>query len=199
MRILKKICVMALFLPTLSLAQPAVFSQTQPLAQVPVQNQNPWPLLQAAIKKLNEINYYGRSYQAKQLINRDIMPLFDFEHISQKLLENIPLRLNQNQQQAIQAKIQSELSNLLFSQLTSQRIYGFQVINVRPISLNNLKISLRVNTNSYIPMMLDLFISSQSGDWKIVDVALNNSSLVNYFQQVIIRSIYRHGPNAYFL
>lgn len=158
---------------------------------------NPWPLLQTTINQLTQINY-SNPIIARQLVFEDLLPLFDFDHISKHITRVIPYRFNQAQINQITQVIKSDIANILLSQLTSTQLLGFKIINIVPIAHNYLEISLKIKANTFIPIRLKLVIYNNGKDWKIVDVALNNSSLIQYYQHMILNQVNRYGVAGFF-
>ena len=91
---------------------------------VKIVNQNPWPLLQNTITKLNKINH-STPFEAKKILDEDVLPLFDFDHIAHHITRVIPYEFTQKQNNIISNLIQNDLSNILLGQLIGRQIYGF--------------------------------------------------------------------------
>ena len=159
--------------------------------------QNPWPLLQTTVNQLAQINY-SNPIIAKQLIFEDLLPLFDFNHISAHIIRIVPYRFTQAQIAKIAQVIKLDIANILLSQLTSIQLLGFNIIGITPIATNYLEISLRIKTDSFIPIRLKLVIHLGQEGWRIVDITLNNSSLIQYYQHMILSQINRYGIARFF-
>ncbi len=159
--------------------------------------QNPWLLLDTTIAKLAEINY-SNPIAARELINKDLSPLFDFEHISNHVLSVLSYKFTNEQIDYIADLIRSDVENALFIQLINTNIFGINITSVNPITHNYLEISMRIKTNSYFPITLKLVIYNNDIDWRIVNVEINNSNLVRYYQQVVLSRVSRYGVAAIF-
>ena len=164
---------------------------------VKIVNQNPWPLLQNTITKLNQINH-STPFEAKKILDEDVLPLFDFDHIAYHITRVIPYAFTQKQNNIISNLIQNDLSNILLGQLIGRQIYGFKITNIKLVAPNYLEVRMRVGINSFIPVYLNLIIYNNSGLWKIVDVALNNNSLIQYYQLMIASKVNRYGVGILF-
>lgn len=162
-----------------------------------INNQSPWPLLQQTVNKLAQINY-SNPFIAEPLISEDLLPLFDFEHIARHIVRVVPYRLTDPQIYAIAQVIQGDIASILLAQLTSTNIFGVNIANITPISLNYLKVSLHIRTNNFVPIFLSLVIYNNGVNWRIIDVILNNSSLIQYYQQMVLSKISHRGTTDFF-
>ena len=74
----------------------------------------------------------------------------------------------------------------------------FKITNIKLVAPNYLEVRMRVGINSFIPVYLNLIIYNNGGLWKIVDVALNNNSLIQYYQLMIASKVNRYGVGILF-
>ena len=196
-----------LSLSTLSFAQEALEDaqettdiQSSSTAEVPVSDsQNPaGPVktIQTAIVKLNQLTTVA-AYSPQlvsTLIETEVAPLFDFEHIASEILLVSHLNLGVDEQAYFANKIKQNIITSLLSRLTQTRSTSFQFISARPMIGGSIAVKLKVNGYYSYGMFLDI-VFHQTADqaWKISDVVLNNDSLINYYQKMVLIKLRRYG------
>jgi phospholipid transport system substrate-binding protein len=156
----------------------------------------PVKTIQTAIVKLNQLttvaNYSPQL--ASTLIKTQIAPLFDFDHIASEILLVSNLNLGADEQLYFSNKIKKNIITSLLSRLTQTRSTSFQFISARPVIGGSIAVKLKVNGYYSYGMFLDIiFHQTASQAWKISDIVLNNDSLVNYYQKMVLIKLRRYG------
>ncbi|WPE17091.1 ABC transporter substrate-binding protein [Candidatus Thioglobus autotrophicus] len=196
-----------LSLSTLSFAQEALEDtqdatdiQSPSTAEVPVSEsqkpEGPVKTIQTAIVKLNQLTTVA-AYSPQlvnTLIKTEVAPLFDFEHIASEILLVSNLNLGADEQAYFANKIKKNIITSLLSRLTQTRSTSFQFISARPMIGGSIAVKLKVNGYYSYGMFLDIvFHQTANQDWKISDVVLNNDSLINYYQKMVLIKLRRYG------
>ena len=196
-----------LSLSTLSFAQEALQDtqeitdiQSPSTAKVPVSDsqkpEGPVKTIQTAIVKLNQLTTVA-AYSPQlvsTLIETEVAPLFDFEHIASEILLVSRLNLGVDEQAYFANKIKQNIITSLLSRLTQTRSTSFQFISARPMIGGSIAVKLKVNGYYSYGMFLDIvFHQTANQAWKISDVVLNNDSLINYYQKMVLIKLRRYG------
>jgi phospholipid transport system substrate-binding protein len=201
--------VFLLFFSTLSLAEQGYYKFYQETAQpeVPAKSiiiketllqepVSPVQAIQTAIIKLNQlkkISNYAPQFVGK-LINQEVAPLFDFNHIANEVLLANHLQLKANQRRYFTNKIKQNIISALLSKLTQGRSTAFAFVSARPMMDGSIAVKLKIEGYYSYGVLLDLiFHQTANKDWKIADVVLNNDSLVNYYQKMVSIKLRRYG------
>jgi ABC-type transporter MlaC component len=93
-------------------------------------------------------------------------------------------------------KLKQDLLKTLLSKLLQTSTGSFQFVYARRIQNNVISIGLKVNGYTRYDIYIDLLLhKNKQNDWKIFDVALNNDSLVDYYQTKMLIKIRRYGFN----
>ncbi|WP_428087197.1 ABC transporter substrate-binding protein [Candidatus Thioglobus sp.] len=156
----------------------------------------PVETIQTAIVRLNQLTTIA-AYSPQlvgQLIETEVAPLFDFNHIASEILRVNKLRLGRDEQAYFSAKIKQNIVTSLLSRLTQSRSTSFQFISARPMTAGSIAVKLKVNGYYSYGVFLDLiFHKNNSQAWKIADVVLNNDSLVSYYKKMVLIKLRRYG------
>ncbi|MBT3276754.1 ABC transporter substrate-binding protein [Candidatus Thioglobus sp.] len=203
------VILLALLLPlsTLSLAQEAL-ENTQEASNVQkesaVENtsqksqkpEGPVKTIQTAIVRLNQLTTVA-TYSPQlvsTLIETEVAPLFDFEHIASEILLVSNLNLGADEQAYFANKIKKNIISSLLSRLTQARSTSFQFISARPVLGGSISVKLKVNGYYSYGMFLNIiFHQTANQAWKISDIVLNNDSLINYYQKMVLIKLRRYG------
>ena len=104
------------------------------------------------------------------------------------------LNLGADEQAYFANKIKKNIISSLLSRLTQTRSTSFQFISARPVLGGSISVKLKVNGYYSYGMFLDIvFHQTANQDWKISDVVLNNDSLINYYQKMVLIKLRRYG------
>lgn len=156
----------------------------------------PVKTIQTAIVKLNQLTTVA-TYSPQlvgQLIQTEVAPLFDFDHIANEVLLVSNIHLGQEEQAYFSAKIKQNIVASLLSRLTQTRSTSFQFISARPMIGGTIAVKLKVNGYYSYGMFIDLvFHQTVDQQWKIADIVLNNDSLINYYQKMVLIKLRRYG------
>ena len=180
--------------------QDTVDSQNENITEASVSESQkpagPVKTIQTAIVKLNQLttvaNYSPQL--ANTLIKTQVAPLFDFDHIASEILLVSNLNLGADEQLYFANKIKKNIVTSLLSRLTQTRSTSFQFISARPVIGGSIAVKLKVNGYYSYGMFLDIiFHQTASQAWKISDIVLNNDSLVNYYQKMVLIKLRRYG------
>jgi len=156
----------------------------------------PVQTIQKAIVKLNQLttvaNYTPQLVGT--LVKTEVAPLFDFDHIANEILLVSSLQLGTEEKAFFTNKIKHSIVSSLLSKLSQTRSTSFQFISARPIIGGAIALKLKVNGYYSYGMFLDLiFHQAADKQWKIADVVLNNDSLINYYQKMVLIKLRRYG------
>ncbi|MDG2394890.1 ABC transporter substrate-binding protein [Candidatus Thioglobus sp.] len=156
----------------------------------------PVQTIQRAIVKLNQLttvaNYTPQLVGT--LVETEVAPLFDFDHIANEILLVSSLQLGAEEKAFFTNKIKHSIVSSLLSKLSQTRSTSFQFISARPIIGGAIALKLKVNGYYSYGMFLDLiFHKAADKQWKIADVVLNNDSLINYYQKMVLIKLRRYG------
>lgn len=162
---------------------------------IAIANPSPIPLIQTTLIKLNQINYSANKEVASDIIQNDLLPLFDTDYITGEILAIIPWQTNKEMNNTIKNFIEKDLVNTLLTQLTTRRLTSFRITSVLPIEFGVLKIRIRISSNSVFAIYADLIIRDNEDDWKIVDILINNSSLLEYYKNMMRAKLNRNRIN----
>ncbi len=156
----------------------------------------PVQTIQTAIVKLNQLTTVA-TYSPQlvgRLIQTEVAPLFDFDHIASEIALVSNLRLGNEERAYFVTKIKQNIVTSLLSRLTQTRSTSFAFISARPIIGGSISVKLRVNGYYSYGMFLDLiFHQTADQSWKIADIVLNNDSLINYYQKMVLIKLRRYG------
>lgn len=170
---------------------------TLPTANPPIAAQNnPAAVIQSAIIKLNQLTLVAEHYPEAidLLINKEVAPLFDFEHIAYQVLQVIRGRLSANETDFFRNKLKQNIIAALISKLTQSSATSFQFVFAKPTYNGNIIVRLQANGFANFNIYVDLlFHQDHNQNLKIFDIALNRDSLVNYYQRMVLLKIRRYG------
>ena len=156
----------------------------------------PVQTIQASIVKLNQLTT-AANYSPQlvgRLVKTEVAPLFDFGHIANEVLLVSNIKLGKDEQSYFAAKIKQNIIASLLSRLTQTRSTSFAFISARPMIGNSIAVKLKVNGYYSYGMFLDLiFHQAEDQNWKIADIVLNNDSLINYYQKMVLIKLRRYG------
>jgi len=156
----------------------------------------PVKTIQTAIVKLNQLTIIANYAPelANILIKTQVAPLFDFDHIASEILLVSNINLGADEQLYFSNKIKKNIIASLLSRLTQTRSISFQFISARPVIGGSIAVKLKVNGYYSYGMFLDIiFHQTANQAWKISDIVLNNDSLVNYYQKMVLIKLRRYG------
>jgi phospholipid transport system substrate-binding protein len=156
----------------------------------------PVQTIQMTIVKLNQLatvaNYTPQFVSA--LVETEVAPLFDFDHIANEILLVSRIQLGAEEKAFFANKIKRNIVSSLLSKLSQTRSTSFQFISARPIIGGSIALKLKVNGYYSYGMFLDvIFHQAADNQWKIADVVLNNDSLINYYQKMVLIKLRRYG------
>ena len=162
----------------------------------PAKPAGPVQTIQTAIVKLNQLTTVA-TYSPQligRLIQTEVAPLFDFDHIASEIALVSNLRLGYEEQAYFVTKIKQNIITSLLSRLTQTRSTSFAFISARPMMGGSIAVKLKVNGYYSYGMFLDLiFHQAADQSWKIADIVLNNDSLINYYQKMVLIKLRRYG------
>lgn len=155
----------------------------------------PVKAIQSAIVKLNQLTT-ASTYSPQMvsfLVENEVAPMFDFEHIGKEVLLVTRNRLGEEEVQFFTNKLKGNIISTLLQKLGQTNSTSFQFISARPIMGGAVAVQLRVNGYSPYPVFLDLLFHKSQQGWQIFDVVLNNDSMINYYQKMVMIKVRRYG------
>ena len=173
-----------------------MFTSLSASAQEVAQDGGPVQTIQTAIIRLNQLT--TMAYSPKMLnffVEKEIAPLFDFNHIAHEVLLAINNRLGREETKFFVNRLKSNMMNTLLAKLSQVNSTSFQFISARPVMGGSIAVQLKINRyTSFGGIYLDLlFHQNMLRQWQIFDVVLNNNSLINYYQKMILIKVRRYG------
>lgn len=157
---------------------------------------NPVQAIQSTIVKLNQLTT-AATYSPQMmrfLVDSEIAPLFDFDHIANEVLLISNVSLGEDEVSFFTNKLKQNMISTLLSKLAQGNSSSFAFVSARPTIDGNIIVKLKANGYSRFGFNVDLsFHKSQSGNWQIFDVALNHDSLINYYQRMVLIKTRRYG------
>mgnify|MGYP002725441474 CR=1 FL=1 len=160
------------------------------------QESGPVQAIQSAIVKLNQLTT-AAAYSPQMmnfLVDKEISPMFDFEHIANEVLLVTNNSLSQDEVRFFSGKLKKNIISTLLTRLSQANSTSFQFISARPVMGGSIAVQLRVNGYSSYPIYIDLlFHQNKEENWQIFDIVLNNDSLTNYYQKMVLIKARRYG------
>ena len=158
--------------------------------------QGPVEVIQSTIVKLNQLTaavIYSPQL-ASALVDQEISPLFDFDHISDEVLLVITANLGEKEKAYFSTKLKQNIITTLVSRLAQSQSGSLRFISARPIMGGSIAVQLQVNGYSRFGLNIDLlFHQSKENKWQIFDIVLNRDSLINYYQRMVSIKTRRYG------
>jgi phospholipid transport system substrate-binding protein len=158
--------------------------------------QGPVQAIQSTIVKLNQLTT-ATSYSpqmVKFLVDSEIAPLFDFDHISNEVLLVSNVSISEDEAKFFSNRLKQNIITTLLSRLAQSRSSSFNFVSARPVMGGNIIVKLKARGYSRFGFNIDLsFHKSQSEKWQIFDIALNHDSLINYYQRMVLIKARRYG------
>lgn len=157
---------------------------------------DPIKVIQSTIIKLNQLTT-ATTYSPQMmtfLVDQEITPLFDFDYIATEVLSANYVNIGEEEAKFFASTLKRNIINTLLTKLAQGRTGSLDFISARPNLYGNIVVRLNAKGYSRFGLNLDLsFHKSQSGKWKIFDVALEHDSLINYYQRMVRIKLRRYG------
>ncbi|MCS5586395.1 MAG: ABC transporter substrate-binding protein, partial [Gammaproteobacteria bacterium] len=133
---------------TLSSDEPTV----EPTEQGPVE------VIQSTIIKLNQLTAAAiySPQLASALVDQEIAPLFDFDHISDEVLLVVTANLGMKEKAYFSAKLKQNIITTLMSRLAQSQSGSLRFISARPVMGGSIAVQLQVNGYSRFGLNIDL-------------------------------------------
>ena len=126
-------------------------------------------------------------------VEQEIAPLFDFDYIANEVLFTIE-SLSENQVEFFSSILKKDIMATLLTKLVRANTTSFRFISARPVMGNRVMVKLRVNGVSRFGVYIDLlFHQNNDNKWQISDIILNNDSLINFYQKIVLIKVRRYG------
>ncbi len=164
---------------------------TTPVVEDPVR------AIQSTIVKLNQLTT-ATTYSPQMmsfLVNQEITPLFDFNHIANEVLFTSRLTLGEEEAAYFSNTLKQNIISTLLEKLAQGRSSSLDFISARPMRGGNI-IVVRLNARGYSRFGFNVDLSFHrgvSGKWQVFDVALGHDSLINYYQKMVLIKVRRYG------
>lgn len=177
-----------------------LFASSVALANAPEQiktaQTSPVELIQSTIVKLNQLTTITtRSPEMLNiLVEKEITPLFDFNHIAREVLWVLNANLSAAQVRNFADKLKQDIISTLLFKLSQMNSTSLNFVSARPIIGNGIAVKLRADNYAPFGFYVDLlFHQNEYRKWQIFDIILNNDSLINYYQKRVLIQAKRHG------
>ncbi|ABL02368.1 hypothetical protein Rmag_0619 [Candidatus Ruthia magnifica str. Cm (Calyptogena magnifica)] len=173
-----------------------MFTSLTSFAEKVAQDNSPVQAIQTAIIKLNQLTTVA--YSPKMLnffVEKEIAPLFDFKHIASEVLLVTNNRLDEEETRFFVNRIKNNMMSTLLTRLSQINSTSFQFISARLMMGGSISVQLKVNRYaSFGDIYLDLlFHQNENKQWQVFDIVLNNGSLINYYQKMVLIKVRRYG------
>ncbi|QKQ24134.1 ABC transporter substrate-binding protein [Candidatus Ruthia endofausta] len=173
-----------------------MFTSLSAFAERVAQDNGPVQAIQIAIVKLNQLA--TMAYSPKMLnffVEKEIAPLFDFNYIASEVLLVSNNRLGEEETKFFVNRLKNNMMSTLLARLSQVNSTSFQFISARPMIDSSIAVQLKVNGyTSFSGIYLDLlFHQNEDKQWQIFDIVLNNDSLINYYQKMVLIKVRRYG------
>ncbi|MBW5289356.1 MAG: hypothetical protein Rpha_0065 [Candidatus Ruthia sp. Apha_13_S6] len=173
-----------------------MFTSLSAFAERVTQDNGPVQAIQTAIVKLNQLT--TMVYSPKMLnffVEKEIAPLFDFNHIASEVLLVTNNRLGEEETKFFVNRLKNNMMSTLLARLSQVNSTSFQFISARPMMDSSIAVQLKVNGYiSFGGIYLDLlFHQNEDKQWQVFDIVLNNDSLINYYQKMVLIKVRRYG------
>ena len=181
---------------TLFANEPELISDVINGPAVEATEQGPVEVIQSTIIKLNQLTAAAiySPQLAIALVDQEIAPLFDFDHISDEVLLVITANLGEKEKAYFSNKLKQNIITTLMSRLAQSQSASLRFISARPIMGGAIAVQLQVNGYSRFGLNIDLlFHQSKENKWQIFDIVLNRDSLINYYQRMVSIKTRRYG------
>ncbi len=177
-----------------------LFTSSATLANAPAETKivptSPVELIQSAIVKLNQLTKAVTHSPAivGSLVDQEIAPLFDFNHIAGEVLWVLNADLREIEIKSFADRLKKDIIATLLVKLSQVNSTSLNFVSARPMVGNSVAVKLRVDSYSPFGFYIDLlFHQNVYGNWQIFDVVLNNDSLINYYQKRVLIQARRYG------
>jgi len=181
---------------TLFANEPELISDIINEPVVEATEQGPVEVIQSTIIKLNQLTAAAiySPQLAIALVDQEIAPLFDFDHISDEVLLVITANLGEKEKAYFSNKLKQNIITTLMSRLAQSQSASLRFISARPIMGGAIAVQLQVSGYSRFGLNIDLlFHQSKENKWQIFDIVLNRDSLINYYQRMVSIKTRRYG------
>lgn len=157
--------------------------------------EGPIEVIQSTIVKLNQLTTGTYSPQMMNfLVEQEIVPLFDFDYIADEVLMVANTSFGEDEVKFFSNKLKNNIMGILLNKLAQAKTSSFRFISARPLIGGNIMVRLKVNGYSPFGIYIDLlFHQNKVKKWQIFDVVLNNDSLINYYQKMVLVKVRRYG------
>ncbi|KAA0440020.1 MAG: ABC transporter substrate-binding protein, partial [Candidatus Thioglobus sp.] len=128
------------------------------------------------------------------LVDQEISPLFDFEHIAASVLSASRINIGTEDANFFTNLLRKNIIKNLLAKLSQGRGNSFSFVSARPTAYGDILVKLNAKGYSRYGLDLDLhFHKNQSGKWQIFDVALGRDSLIDYYKKIVQIKVRRYG------
>ncbi|MBW5291153.1 MAG: hypothetical protein Rsou_0721 [Candidatus Ruthia sp. Asou_11_S2] len=173
-----------------------MFTSLSTFAERVAQDNGPVQAIQTAIVKLNQLTTMVHSPKMLNFfVEKEIAPLFDFNHIASEVLLVTNNRLGEEETKFFVNRLKNNMMSTLLARLSQVSSTSFQFISARPMMDSSIAVQLKVNGYiSFGGIYLDLlFHQNEDKQWQVFDIVLNNDSLINYYQKMVLIKVRRYG------
>jgi phospholipid transport system substrate-binding protein len=181
---------------TILLALTLLVSQAVFANEAETVEEGPVEVIQSTIVKLNQLTTVA-TYSPQMmnfLVEQEVVPLFDFDYIADEVLLAANTSLSEDEVKFFSNKLKKNIMGILLSKLAQAKTSSFRFISARPLIGGNIIVKLKVNGYSPYGIYIDLlFHQSKVKKWQIFDIVLNNDSLINYYQKMVLIKVRRYG------
>ncbi|HUO43530.1 MAG TPA: ABC transporter substrate-binding protein [Burkholderiales bacterium] len=132
----------------------------------------------------------------RDLAEHKVVPHFDFRRMTQKAVGNAWQRATPAQQEALQNGFRTLLVNTYVNALNISAT-GSETVDVKPLRVasgqNEVTVKTTVTTPGKQPVPIDYNMDREQDGWKVIDVVVDNVSLVINYRGTFSEEINRSG------
>lgn len=169
-----------------------------PGAQTVAANTGPETLVKSVVDEVLAVIKDNKDPQAlRTLAEQKVLAHFDFRQMTQTAVGKSWREANASQQQALEDGFRSLLVNTYTASL-SRSSSGAKTVEVKPVPAGTAVqgetlVKTLVKESGRPPVAIDYRMARESGDWKVVDVTVENVSLVTNYRTTFSQEIARSG------
>lgn len=135
----------------------------------------------------------GRIYG---IVDEYIIPNFDFERMSQRVLGKFWLRATKDQQDRFQAQFQTLLVRTYATALREYSNQKVEFLPSRPRGDGEVSVRTQIVQSGGPPISIDYELRKNSEQWKVYDVTIEGVSLVINYRSTFASEIRSNGLDA---
>ena len=132
----------------------------------------------------------GRIYE---LVNKIVLPHFDFEYMSQLVLAKYWRRASAEQRHAFTAEFRTLLVRTYAKSLSAYTDQAIDFLPFREVKGDDVTVRTEVEQPGSFPIPIDYRLHQRGGEWQVFDIIIDGVSLVTSYRSSFSREIRKAG------